>query len=247
MSSPTGALIRTEFRLFLREPGALFWIMAFPSLLIGLLGLVPAMKEPIGDLGGVPLIALYVPIAILMAMLFAGVSTMPVVLATYREQRILRRIATTPARPAHLLFAQFAIHASAAVLGGALALTLANVVHDVPLPDNTLAYLLVLLLILAVCLAVGALVAGLAKTTKVAATLGSILLFPLMFTAGVWMPVQAMPGVLGDLVSWTPLGAAALALQEAAAGFAPSWEHLAVISGWLVVLWGLAIRSFRWE
>lgn len=247
MSAPTSALIRTEFKLFLREPGALFWIIAFPSIVVGLLGLVPAMKEPIDDLDGVPLIALYVPIAILMAMLFAGVSTMPVVLATYREQRILRRIATTPARPGHLLFAQFAIHAGAAILGGALALTLAGFVHGVPLPGDVMAYLLVLFLILAVCLAVGALVAGLASTTKVATTLGSILLFPLMFTAGVWMPVQAMPGLLGDLVSWTPLGAAALALQEAAGGFSPSWEHLAVISGWLVVLWGLAIRSFRWE
>ena len=247
MSSPTSALIRTEFTLFLREPGALFWILAFPSLLIGLLGLIPVMQQPVDDLGGVRLIALYVPITILVAMLFAGVSTMPVVLATYREQRILRRIATTPARPSALLLAQYAIHGGAAVLGGALALTLARVVHDVPLPGNALAYLLVLLLTLAVCLAIGALVAGVAGTTKIATTLGTVALFPLMFTAGVWLPVQAMPGLLGDIVSRLPLGASALALQEAAAGLSPSWQHLAVICGWLVVLWGLAIRTFRWE
>jgi len=247
MSSPTSALIRTELKLFVREPAALFWILAFPSLLIGLLGLVPAMQEPVEDLGGVRVIALYVPIALLLAILFAAISAMPVVLATYREQRILRRIATTPARPSNLLLAQFFIHGGAAVLGGALVLALARVVHSVPLPGNVVAYLLVLFLILAVCLGLGALIAGVASTAKLAATLGTILIFPLMFTAGVWMPVQAMPGLLGDLVAWTPLGAAVLALQEAASGLSPSWQHLAVVGAWLVVLWGLAIRSFRWE
>lgn len=247
MSSPTAALIRTEFKLFVREPGALFWILVFPSLLIVLLGLIPAMQQPVEELDGVRVIALYVPICILLAMLFAGVSTMPVVLATYREQRILRRIATTPARPTALLLAQYAIHGGAAVLGGALALGLAKVVHDVPLPGDAVAYVLILVLTLAVCLAIGALIAGLAGTAKLATTLGAILLFPLMFTTGVWLPVQAMPGLLGDIVSWTPLGAAVLALQQAAAGTPPSWEHLAVVGGWLVVLWGLAIRTFRWE
>lgn len=247
MSSPTSALLRTEFKLFLREPGAMFWILAFPSLLVVLLGLVPAMQQPVDELGGVRVIALYVPIALLMSMLFAGVSTMPVVLATYREQRILRRIATTPARPRALLFAQYAIHGGSAILGGVVALGLARVVHGVPLPGNAVAYVLVLLLILAVCLAIGALIAGVAGTAKLATTLGTILLFPLMFTAGVWLPVQAMPGLLGDIVSHLPLGAAALALQQAADGAPPSWQHLAVVGAWLVVLWGLAIRSFRWE
>lgn len=247
MSSPTSALIRTELKLFLREPAGLFWIIAFPSLLIVLLGLIPAMQEPVEELGGVPVIALYVPICILLAMLFAGVSTMPVVLATYREQRILRRIATTPARSSSLLLAQYAIHGAAAIVGGTLALVLARVVHAVPLPGDAFAYLLVLVLILAVCLAIGALIAGVAGTAKLATTLGAILLFPLMFTTGVWLPVQAMPGLLGDIVSWTPLGAAVLALQQAAAGTPPSWQHLAVVGAWLVVLWGIAIRTFRWE
>lgn len=247
MSSPTSALIRTELKLFVREPAALFWILGFPSLLIGLLGLIPAMQAPVEDLGGVRVIALYVPIALLLAILFATVSAMPVVLATYREQRILRRIATTPVRPSNVLLAQFAIHGGAAVLGGALALVLARVAHSVPLPGNVAAYLLVLFLILAVCLGIGALIAGVAGTAKLATTLGTILIFPLMFTAGVWMPVQAMPGLLGDVVSWTPLGAAVLALQQAANGLSPSWQHLAVVGTWLVALWGLAIRSFRWE
>ena len=38
MSSPGRAVLRTETRLFLREPGALFWIIAFPTVLVVILG-----------------------------------------------------------------------------------------------------------------------------------------------------------------------------------------------------------------
>ncbi|MFE9248333.1 hypothetical protein [Streptomyces sp. NPDC007088] len=39
------ALLTAEARLFLREPGADFWIFVFPSLLVAILGLVPAFRE----------------------------------------------------------------------------------------------------------------------------------------------------------------------------------------------------------
>ena len=45
-AAPTRGLLATEARLFAREPGWLFWILLFPSLLLGVLGLVPSFREP---------------------------------------------------------------------------------------------------------------------------------------------------------------------------------------------------------
>lgn len=246
MASPTAAVLRTELRLFTREPGSLFWIVVFPFLLVVILGLVPVLGDPIEDVGA-SFIALYVDVAVLLAMLMASLSTMPVVLATYREQRILRRFATTPAQARDLLVAQCGIHGVAAAVGGGLAILVGRVAYGVPLPSNPAAYLLVFVLMLAACLSIGGLIGGRARTSKFATTLGTVLLFPLMFTAGVWLPVAVMPGVLGDLVALTPLGAGALALGAATAGGWPALTDLLVIAGWTVVLGTAAVRLFRWE
>jgi ABC-2 type transport system permease protein len=72
-------------------------------------------------------------------------------------------------------------------------------------------------------------------------------LFPVMFTAGVWLPVQGMSGWLHDVVVATPLGAAAEALNDSLVGRTPDLADLAVMVGWTLVLSLIAVRSFRWE
>lgn len=247
MSTPARAVLRTEFRLFLREPGSLFWIMVFPGLLLGILGLIPDFREPSPDLDGQKLIALYVPTAILLAAIFASVSAMPVVMATYREQRVLRRLATTPAHARDVLAAQYALHGAAAAVGGALAMTIAWAVYDVSLPGRPLAYVLVFFLVLAASLGIGGVVAGAAPNGRIAATIGTILIFPLMFTAGVWLPVQAMPGLLGTIVEFTPFGAASVGLDDAALGHWPNLRQVLTLVVWTVGLGAIATRFFRWE
>ena len=46
------AVLRTELRLFRREPGALFWILLFPTLLLVILGSIPGFRHHDADLGG---------------------------------------------------------------------------------------------------------------------------------------------------------------------------------------------------
>jgi ABC-2 type transport system permease protein len=80
-----------------------------------------------------------------------------------------------------------------------------------------------------------------------ASAIGSAVFFPMMFCAGVWLPVQAMPHTLARVVQLTPFGAAARALGEAAAGHWPGWDHLGVLALWTVLLTAGAARWFRWE
>ena len=53
------AVLRTEATLFGRELGSLFWILAFPTLLLVVLGFVPDFTEPDEALGGQRVIDLY--------------------------------------------------------------------------------------------------------------------------------------------------------------------------------------------
>ena len=247
MSSPGRAVLRTEVRLFLRERGPLFWIIAFPTILVVILGLIPSFREPVEEFGGQNVIGLYVPIAVLMAMVFAAITALPLVIVGYREQQILRRIATTPARPAHLLGAQYVIHGVTVAVSAVLVLLVGRLAYDVSLPAQPLGYVLVMALAFAALLSLGGIIAGLASTTRLATTLGMVLFFPLIFTAGVYLPVQAMPGILGRIVEFTPLGAAAVAMDATTLGEWPATGHLIVLAAWAIGLGVLGLRFFRWE
>ncbi|MGY0018790.1 ABC transporter permease [Streptomyces sp. cg35] len=241
------AVLKAEIRLFLRDPGALFGVMAFPPLLLVILGSVPAFREPDSGPGGLRLIDAYVPITVLLPLIVAGLQAMAPVLAGYREHGVLRRMSTTPVRPSALLGAQMAIHGAAALASSLLSLAIGRLAFDVALPEQAFGYLLALVLSVVVALSLGALVAARARTQKLASAIGSSVFFPSMFCAGVWLPVQSMPRVLADIVQATPFGAAAQALNEAAAGHWPSWIHLGVLAAWAVLLSGAAARWFRWE
>ncbi|MFJ2951819.1 ABC transporter permease [Streptomyces sp. NPDC087226] len=241
------AVLKTELRLFRREPGALFWMLVFPTLLLVILGCVPSFREADPSYGGLRPVDAYVPVAVLLGLTVGGLQGMPQVLTGYRERGILRRMSATPVRPAALLSAQMVLCGGAALLSALLALTVGRLVYGVRLPEQALGYLLALLLAMLATLSLGALLSALSRTTKMAGAAGSAALFPAMFCAGVWLPVQAMPDLLADIVGWTPFGAAAQALNEAAAGDWPGWSHLAVLVAWTVVLTSAAARRFRWE
>lgn len=245
--SATTAVLRAETRLFRREPGVLFWVIGFPPLLLVILGSIPSFRNASADLGGLRLIDLYVPVLVLVALIVAGLQTMPPVITGYRERGILRRMSATPVRPSALLSAQMGLNGAAAVLSALLCLTIGRVAFDVRLPQQAFGYVLALLLTAAAALALGALVSALARTAKIASAIGSVVFFPSLFCAGMWIPVRSMPDLMAHIVLLTPFGAAARALDQASTGAWPSWSHLGVLAAWALVLTGAAARWFRWE
>ncbi|MCX5228781.1 ABC transporter permease [Streptomyces sp. NBC_00233] len=245
--SPAAAVLRTEARLFTREPGSLFWVMLSPTVLLVILGLIPSFREASEDLGGRRVIDLYVPVSVLFALIMSGLQAMPPVLAGYRERGILRRMSTTPVRPGALLTAQIALHAAAALVSSTLAVTVGRIAFGVALPGNPAGYVLALLLAVASGLALGSAVCAVSRSQKIATAVGSAVFFPTMFTAGVWVPVQAMPDTLQRIVGLTPFGAASKALDAAASGDWPGWAALGVMALWTAVLTGASVRWFRWE
>ncbi|XUL91206.1 ABC transporter permease [Streptomyces galilaeus] len=241
------AVLRTELRLFRREPGALFWILAFPTLLLVILGSIPGFRHHEADLGGLRTIDVYVPVTVLLGMIVGALQSMPQTLTGYRERGILRRMSATPVRPSALLSAQMVVYGAAALASALLALTVGRLAFDVRLPKQAFGYLLALLLAILAALALGAVVSALSRTTKIAGAIGSAVFFPMMFCAGVWIPVNSMPDVMARIVGYTPFGAAAEALNRAAAGHWPGWTHLGVLVAWTVLLTAGASRWFRWE
>jgi ABC-2 type transport system permease protein len=238
-------LALTEARLLLREPVALFWGLAFPMALLAVLGI--ASSGPQADLGGLPLVAVYEPILIVFVTVAFAIQGLPAVVAGYRERRILRRLATTPVGPVRVIVAQLAVNLAVALAATAGILAVGRLGFGVALPRQPAAFGITYVLAATTMLGLGMLIAALAPTGRAAGVTGTMLFFPLMFFAGLWIPRATMPASLRQISDFTPLGAAVQALQDSMHG---SWPHpmgLAVLAGYAVVFTVAAIRFFRWE
>lgn len=247
ISPAAGAVLRTETRLFARELASLFWILAFPVVLLCVLGAIPSFREPQEGLGGLRSVDVYLPTVILLSMIMAALMAMPPVVFAYRESGVLRRLSTTPVGPGAVLGAQVLLHAAAVIVSSLLAITVGRLVFDVPLPGSLTGYAAAYLLVLLASFSLGAVVTAVSPNARVGNAVGMVVFFPSMFTAGVYVPVQALPETARDLVGLTPLGAATEAMTQATSGGFPDAGHLLVVAVWAAVLALIAVRTFRWQ
>jgi ABC-2 type transport system permease protein len=240
-------LIRSELRLFLREPQLVFFVLVFPTVLIVILGSIPGFRKPSPDLAGLRVIDLYVPIAIALVLAMLALQVSPMVLAGYRERGVLRRLATTPARPVALLGAQLAMSLLTGIVSVALVLITARVGFGVRWPRNFAAFAGSFLLTALAIFALGLVIAALAPSGKAANSIGTLLFFPSMFFAGLWAPREVMPHVLQRLADFTPLGAGEGVLHQSTTGHWPGLTAVTVLLGYTLVSGVAAVRLFKWQ
>lgn len=250
MSSPMHALRRltaTEARLFLREPAAWFFTLAFPTLLIVILGSVPGFRKPVADLGGLSTVAAYAPIVVVFSLTMLAMNGLAPVLTAYRERGVLRRLSASPV-PAPLLLGGLALlYLGVAAVSLLLVVVVGRSAFGIALPKQPFGLLLVFLLGAASLFAVGLLVAALAPTAKVGNAVGTALFFPLMFFSGLWVPRGLMPSGLRTAGDFLPSGATTQAVQDAWQGHWPQFGDLATMAVFAVVVGFVAAKSFRWE
>jgi ABC-2 type transport system permease protein len=226
----------TEFKLFAREPLAVFFILAFPLLLLWLNG--SQFGNEVGRL---------VPGYVGLILATVGLTQLPGVLATYRERGILRRLATTPVPPATVLGAQLVVHLAASTLGVAMLLAVATAFFDVPLPRAVPAAVLVYLAGALALYAIGFVLAALAPNARTANAVGFVVYFPMIFLSGAVIPREALASSMRRIGELLPLAPVVTALRDAWSGTGITTLTLAALAAMIVVASATGIRLFRWE
>lgn len=241
-------LTRAQIKVFLREPVAVGFGLVFPAVLLLVIGNVfPGATEASPELGNRSLVEIYAPATAVLGLLTLGIAMLPQALGLDRERGILRRLAVTPAHPRLLVAAHLAVQAAAVTIGTAGAVLVGVLAFDLPVPQRPSWFLLAFALSCAALLSIGALLGALVPTAQTGVGAGMLLYFPMLFFAGIYLPLEIMPAGLQAFSARTPPGAAVQALSDAWAGAVPTATSLIVLVATAIVAGGLATRFFRWE
>lgn len=97
---------------------------------------------------------------------------------------------------------------------------------------------------------IGLALGGWAKNENQAAPLAQLVTLPMMFLSGVFFPTFLMPELLQSITKFIPLtpiiDSVRLVITEGAS-LADLGPQLAVIIGWIIVIYAIAFKVFRWE
>jgi ABC-2 type transport system permease protein len=240
-------MVRYETRLALRQSPGLYAGVLVPTLLLVLFGSIRSTNKHLKVLGGLTYFDVYVPVFLALVIAAIGLISLPVPLASYREQGILRRLSTTPAPPAWVLAAQLLINLRFAAMELVLLLVVATAGFGLAVPKSPAGLVLALAETIAALFSIGLWISAIARTERTAGGLAVACFFPMMYFAGLFYPRAETAKALVNIGNFTPLGAAVQAIQAALLDGFPPLTPLLVLPAYAIIFGALAVRFFKWE
>lgn len=243
----TSALAKTtwvELKLFLREPGAAFFTLVLPVLLLVFNGV--SGNEPSARFGGAGAIDVLVPGYIALVIATLGLTNLPGLMATYRERGVLRRLQATPVHPTTILFAQLAVHVLVATIGLAVLVVLGMAVYDLRAPQAPGAAAVAYVVGVLGFAAFGFVLAAVLRTARSTAAVSFALYLPMIFVSGAVMPREILPDWARRVGDVLPLTWVVESLREP--WISGTWPvgMLALLAAMIVIGTAASVRLFRW-
>ncbi|WP_152394847.1 ABC transporter permease [Paenibacillus guangzhouensis] len=171
-------------------------------------------------------------------------------IASWRERGVLRRMQSTPLQASTFIAAQITARL---ILNGAQALILLLIgsIGFGTQMNGSWALLLGFVIIGTLAfMAIGFIIAGLAKTPESAGPIAGFISFPLMFLGGVFFPIQSMPAFLQPIIKALPIAHLSTALRQimnVGAGITQLWSEGLLLCAWMIVAFIVASFTFKWE
>jgi ABC-2 type transport system permease protein len=184
--------------------------------------------------------------AILGAGVFGPINIFP----ELKKMGILRRLHTTPLRVWQYFLSVMFGNAVSGLMSIAVMFVVAIAVFHLKVVGNYFELALFLVFSIILILGIGLAIGGWANNERQAAPLANIVVFPMIFLSGTFFPRYVMPHWLQTLTTYLPLtpvidGARLIATEGQ--NLTQIGPQLAVMGVWLVIVYAVAFRVFRWE
>lgn len=239
--------LKTELRLSVRDMNMVIFAVIMPLIVFVILGMVnganPAydgadytfLEQSFGAVGAIAICA-------------SGLMGLPLAVSGLRELKILKRLRVTPISPVFILGIELLMYVIYCAVSLAT-LAVAALLFGVKLHGSLLAFLGSWGLTMLSTLSIGMLVGGVAKNTKQASIIASVLYFPVLVFSGTTLPIEVMPKAMQKVVGFFPLTQGLTMMKNAFLGIGADsiLIPICVMLGVTALCTALAGCFFRWE
>ena len=167
-----------------------------------------------------------------------------------KKQGILRRLHTTPLKVWQYFISTMVSQAIIGLVSVAVMFVVALVVFDLKVVGNYFEIAIFTTLSIITILGLGLAIGGWARNERQAAPLSNIVVFPLMFLSGTFFPRFLMPHWLQTVSGYLPLTPVIDGLRliiSEGKHLVDLGPQLGLMALWLIVIYIIAFRVFRWE
>ncbi len=241
-------LTMMDIRLYLREPVATFFTLAFPPLLVVLFGTIYG-NDPSPLFAGRGSMDVSMPAYTALILGTVALLGIPITISSSRETGVLRRYRAAGVPQRVYILADVITNLAMTVLGMFLLVLVGSLLYHARFEGNALLVLVGVLLCAVSMFSIGYLIASVAPSARVAQVVGMVIFYPMMFLSGAGIPIEIMPESVRRISDFLPLTYAVRLLKGL--WFGASWSGMlletAVLGGTMVICAFLAGRLFRWE
>lgn len=240
--------LKTELKLSFRGIDMFIFAICLPVVILVLIGIINGNNPAFEGADYTFLDQSFGAISTI-AICAGGLMGLPLVLSGYREQKILKRLKVTPASPVMLLAVQLIIYMIYSVISLALIFIVAKVFWNFSIKGNILQFLGRYFLVMLSMFSIGLMVGGIAKNSKSAGSIASILYFPMLIFSGATLPYEVMPGIMQKIVDILPLTQGIKILKASTLGLPIDNIIFPIILMILifVVCIVISVKFFKWE
>lgn len=183
-------------------------------------------------------------------LLSLGVFGPTTVFPRLKEKGVLRRYRTTMLKVWQYFTGNVISNGVVGIMSVAMMFLVATVFFDLNMRGDYFSFLAVVIIGATLMFGIGLAVGGWAKTENQAAPLAQLVSFPMMFLSGVFFPVFLMPEWLQSVTRFIPLTPIVDSIRFVVTegkSFFDLGPQLAIMGVWIVVIYVIAFRVFRWE
>lgn len=174
---------------------------------------------------------------------------LPLVVTDYRSRKILKRFQVTPIKPTLILLVQVMIYALYSFASLLLVYLTAYIFFDFHMIGSVFEFIFAYIIVMLSMFSIGMMVGGIAKDTKIAGVLASLLYFPMLIFSGTTLPYEIMSTILQRVSDVLPLTQGIKLLKAASLGL-PYSQSIVSIFIMIVIIFVcmfVSIKCFKWE
>ena len=243
-----GRQMRFELRVFLRDRRATFFTLAFPLMMLILYGAVFGDETVTVEGRDVTWLTFWVPALATLSIVSASFAGLVISIIREREAGVLKRRRATPVPPWTLIGGRALTLLGVSLAGALIVAVVGRVGYDVHLAPSAIPAALVAAVAgsLSLC-AVAYAFSTLVGSVDSAMPMTQLVVMPLYFISGIFVPDSVLPDGLVSVGKAFPLEHLASALHTAyQPGGGWAWGDLAVLAAWGLGGVLVAVRRFSW-